>query len=167
MGAVLRNVSWYDMLAILRVLELRQVRAINLFLALPLAALGRWLLPPEIPAGGLPELIKTDLGRVAAGLFLSFAGTLAALAFSLGSFSTVARYGDRIRPRDSVAAIVTSIALLAVCLYLAGRAFSWVGAISILLVAGGAVWSINQWIKPSGGPPAGDMRPAVYDPNQD
>lgn len=158
-----RTLSLHDVLGVVQFLQQKAIRVTFLALALPVSWLGRELLPADLPQGGLPELIAGDLGAVAAGIFLSFLGTLLALCYGLGTLGAVAAHWGRLRPAQSAWLLVSAITLLAISLYIAGRAFSWLGALWMLLAAGGTVWGGSKFW-PMTDPAAGQAQ--VYDPAQ-
>lgn len=144
----------------LALLQRRGVRIGALLMAVPLTMLGRWVLPGDLPPGTLPELLAGDLGAVAAGLFLSFVGILAAAAYTTGTVAFLAG-GPNVRPFAALGMLLTGLAALTVTLYLAGRALTWAVAFWLLVVAGGSLWGIGQLFAGSAGTPPADE---PYDP---
>lgn len=144
----------------LALLQRRGVRIGTLLAAVPLSMLGRWVLPGDVPPETLPELLAGDLGAVAAGLFLSFVGILAAAAYTTGTVTFLAG-GPDVRPFAALGMLLTGVAALAVTLYLAGRALTWAVAFWLLVAAGGSLWGIGRWLSDFAGKSPPDK---PYDP---
>lgn len=162
--AVLRAFSLYDLRNLIRILQRKALRVTCLALALPIAWVGRELLPAELPSQGVLELIAGDLGAVAAGIFLSFLGVLLAACYGLGTLGAVAMDWTKLRLSQSAGMVASVIALLALTLYICGRAFSWGGLLWMLLATGGTIWGGSQFW-PKGNPDL--SRAVIYDPEQD
>lgn len=133
--------SYDQWIAAMAILANPVLRLTALAAALPLGWAGRWIMPAEVPVERLPDLWLSDLGRVAAGLFLTFLAVLCAVAFLAGTISAAIKEFDTWPVGWTVTQMAVAVALMAATLYLAGLALSWIGAICTLLGACGSVWT--------------------------
>lgn len=138
--------TFEQLVALLAALAHPAVRTATFVAALPLGWTGRWALPARVPVERLPELWLSDLGRVLAGLFLTFLSVLCALAFLTGTIAAAIRDFDTWPAGWTVTQIAIALAILTGCLYLAGLAVSWIGAACMLLGACGSVWTWARYL---------------------
>lgn len=153
--------SHAQLVALLAALAHPAVRISTFVAALPLGWLGRWILPAQVPVERLSDLWLADLGRVAAGLFLTFLAVLCGLIFLGGTIAAAIRDFDTWPVGWTVTQMVVAVALLTATLYLAGLAISWVGAACMLLGACGSVWTWARYF--TSAIAAGKGSGSVYD----
>lgn len=139
------GLSWAQWVALLDVLSRPPVRASTLALTLLLGWAGYRLIPVQVPVNRLPDLWVANLGPVAAGLFLNLVATVAAVAYSLGAAGAALKAWDRAPAIVPFLHVLSGLAVLALDLYLAGRAVSWAGAACMLLGACGSIWAWARW----------------------